>query len=299
MKQNVFLFLFSLGSLLAQVQDYFPLVSGSTWVYRSSNGAGPLTLRLGPSSQFAEHHYYRLDGYASRPIWVRSNGQGGLLQWDEALKAERAFLLFDGTEYGASGSPDCNQRARAETRDVNYNGPIGNSDTARQVQYFGGMCSDAGLTREVFVPNLGLVHRGEMSIVGERSVDLVYAQIGGITYLSEAGVQLSMSLTLLPDRNIAVRLVLNNRTDRNLVLNFSSSQQYDFELRNAQGESVYRWSATRLFLQATSSLTIRGEEVWQDVIESKNLRPGNYTVEGLLTPSDRSRYSVISSINLP
>jgi hypothetical protein len=299
MKQNVFLFLFSLGSLMAQVQDYFPLVPGSTWVYRSSNGAGPLTLRLGPTSQFAEQHYYRLDGYASRPVWVRSNGQGGLLQWDEKTNAERAFLLFDGAEYGASGTPNCDQRARAETKDVSYKGPIGASETARVVRYFGGICSDAGLTQEVFVPNLGLVQRTETSIIGERSVELVYAQIGGITYLSEAGVQFSMSLTLLPDRNIAVRLVLHNRTERNLVLGFSSGQQYDFEVRNEQGESVYRWSATRAFIQAASSLVIRGEEVWQDVIESKNLRPGNYTVEGLLTPSDRSRYSVISSINLP
>lgn len=297
MKQRVFLFLFSLASLMAQVPDYFPLVPGSTWVYRSTNGASPLTLRLGQPAVIAGQAYHRLEGYSSTPTWIRQSPQGNLYQWDESTKSEAPFLLFDGNEF-ASTAIACQQKGRAEDKPADYKGPVGSSDTAKVIRYSGGICADAGLTREVFIPYLGMVQRAETSFVGERTLDLVFAQIGGITYIKEPNIGFALSLTALPNQ-IAAKLVLNNSTDRDLVLQFTSGQTYNFTIRNDRNEVVYVWSADKLFPAVLRQLSIKGEEVWQEVLPVRGFNPGIYSVEASLVNSDGRKFSATASINLP
>ncbi len=302
MLQTVILLLFSLGSLMAQVQDYFPLVPGSTWVYRSTNGAGPLTLRLGESLELNGKTYHRLDGYKSTTLLIRRTEEGDFNYWDETSRSEAPFLLFDGKEFSSPATP-CDQQGRAELRPIDYSGPIGSSQTARQIRYTPGVCADTGLTSETFVPYLGMVHRTQTSFVGERSHDLVYAQIGGITYLNDAGVSFSIAITPLTaergTRQMAARLVLNNRTGQKLELQFASGQTYDFVIRDEKGEAVYRWSADKLFTQAQRQLLVKSEEVWQEVFPPTNLRSGIYSVEAMLVNSDGKKFSATASINLP
>ncbi len=302
MKQTVILFLFSLGSLMAQVQDYFPLVPGSTWVYRSTNDAGPLTLRLREPLELNGKTYHRLEGYSSSTLLIRQTEEGNFHSWDESTRSEVPFLLFDGKDF-SSRVTSCNQKGRAELRSMDYKGPIGSSQTARLIRYTPGICADTGLTSETFIPYLGMVRRTQTSFVGERSHDLVYAQIGGITYLNDAGVSFSIAVTPVTaergSNQIAARLVLNNRTDQKLELQFASSQTYDFAIRNDKGETVYQWSADKLFLQAQRQLLIRGEEVWQESLQATNLKPGLYSVEGFLVNSDGRKFSATATLNLP
>jgi hypothetical protein len=73
-----------------------------------------------------------------------------------------------------------------------------------------------------------------------------------------------------------VRLVLHvtNPTNQPVVLEFTSGQRYDFAVRSADGQDVWRWSADKSFMQALSSQTIAPgatidfAETWQ---------PGNRT----------------------
>ena len=297
MMQRVFLFLFSLASLTAQVPDYFPLVPGSTWVYRSTNGASPLTLRLGQAAVIGGQAYHRLDGYSSTPIWIRQSPQGNLYQWDESTKSEAPFLLFDGSEFSSSAVA-CQQKGRADEKPANYKGPVGSSDSAKFVRYSGGICADAGLTREVFLPYLGMVQRAETSFVGERTLDLVFAQIGGITYIKEPNIGFALSLTSLANQ-IAAKVVINNSTDRDLVLQFTSGQTYNFTIRNDRNEAVYVWSADKLFPAILRQLTIKGEEAWQEVLPTTGLSPGTYSVEATLVNSDGRKFSATASITLP
>ncbi len=302
MLQIVILLLFSLASLKAQVPDYFPLVPGSTWVYRSTDGAGPLTLRLGESLELNGKTYHRLEGYKSTTLFVRQTDEGNFIYWDETSRNEAPFLFFDGKEYSSPATP-CNQQGRAELRPTHYKGPIGSSQTARLIRYTPGFCADTGLTSEIFVPNLGMVHRSQTSFVGERSHDLVYAQIGGITYLNDAGVSFSIAIApLTPERGMkqmSARLVLNNRTGQKLELQFATGQSYDFVVRNDKNETVYRWSVGKLFPQEQRQLLVNGEEVWQAALPASNLRPGSYSVEGLLVNIDGKKFSATASVSLP
>jgi hypothetical protein len=297
MRQSVFLFLLSLGSLTAQIPDYFPLVPGSTWIYRSTNGLQPLTLKIGDPVVVEGQAYYPLDGYSQSRLLVRNAGDGIYNYWDEVAKKEAIFLNFDGGEF-ASSQGECKQQGRAASRDSEYRGPVGTSTTARGIAYTPGICADAGLTREVFVPYLGMVQRAETSIIGERTLELVYAQLGGITYIQEPSVSFSIS-QLVVDKALSVRLVLQNRSEKELVLDFRSGQIFDFRIWDTRGEVIYTWSATRLFPQMIQRLNVRGEEAWQELIPIDTLRPGLYSIEGFLVNSDGKKYSATASFNLP
>jgi len=299
MKQCVFLFLFALSGLFAQVPDYFPLVSGSTWVYRSTNGLNPLTIKVGAPSEFKGQTYLRLEGYAEAPYFVRQTEQGNFVYWDSENQTESPFLTFRDGEF-KSVVGQCRQTGRPEARPAFYKGPVGVVDNARVIRYSPGICADAGLTSETFAPYLGMVQRTETSFTGERTLDLIYAQIGGITYISDAGVSFSITLGAIPN-GIAARLVLHNRTGQELKLVFPSGQRYEFSIRDAQGVVRYTWSADKLFIQEITELKVTGEEVWNEVLPAANLPAGVYTVEGRLAIQDigGKKFSAIGTINLP
>ena len=56
----------------------------------------------------------------------------------------------------------------------------------------------------------------------------------------------------------SVRFVfhLTNSGTKPLVLEFNSSARYDFEVRTAAGEEVWRWSADQMFAQVLGSDTV-------------------------------------------
>ncbi len=297
LKQIVFLFLFSSSPAVAQVQDYFPLVSGSTWLYRSSFEGATLTLRISQIVERNGHAYHQLEGYAPTPVLIRQYPGHGLVSWDDSSRSEVPFLRFDGEAF-ASALPDCKQTGRAELRDSEYKGPVGVSGTVRVIRYDPGQCADTGLTSESFVPNLGLVQRKSTTFLGEETFDLVYAQIGGFTYIQEPGVSFAMALVPLPGQ-VGARLVLHNRTDEEVLLQFASSQIFDFSVRNSQGEVVYRWSADKVFLPASKELTVRGEIAWQVLLPLQHARPGTYIVEGFLVNRNGRRFAATATVTLP
>lgn len=73
------------------------------------------------------------------------------------------------------------------------------------------------------------------------------------------------------------------------VVTFTSSQRYDFTVRDGEGQAVWQWSYGRQFLQALSRETMDRGETWT-FTETWDLRdnggnalpPGNYTAEGEL-----------------
>ncbi len=290
--------LFSLLSVTAQ--DYFPLVAGSQWVYRGSFASESLTLKLGAERQINGRTYIELTGYAAQPLLVRQSEPGIYVYWDESTKQDALLINFDGAEY-TSPSSDCQQQGKANGRSVKYEGPLGAFDTAREVQFFGGICADTGTTREVYLAGAGMLRRSVTSFTGERHFDLIYAQIGGITYLSDTQVSFGISLTQLAPiqdaTQLAARLVLTNRSGEDIVLDFPSGQRFDFQIKDARGEVVFTWSATRIFLQANGQVVVKDEAVWADTFAVGALRPGTYSLEGFLTNSDGKRFSATAAFS--
>ncbi|WP_226576877.1 BsuPI-related putative proteinase inhibitor [Halobacillus litoralis] len=76
-----------------------------------------------------------------------------------------------------------------------------------------------------------------------------------------------------PDK-VTFNFSLENKGDDPLLLGFTSSQKYDIQVKNAEGEVVYTYSANRMFAQGltTEDLgkgdVLSAEESWNDVKES-------------------------------
>lgn len=282
--------LFSLLSLTLHAQDLFPLVPGSQWVYRGSFAGESMSIRVGAERQIQGRTYHEVSGYTSETLLVRQSEKGIYVYWDDKAKQDALLIHFDGVEF-ASPASDCQLQGKAEGRPVSYEGPLGKFDNATQVRFFGGICADTGTTSEIYLPNAGMLRRTVTSFTGERRFDLVYAQIGGVTYLSDAQISFGVSVTVLSPEQLAARLVLANRSGANLVLDFASGQRYDFQVKDARGEVIYTWSATRLFPAVTGQEIVKDELVWTETFSAGNLRPGQYTLEGRVANSDPKRYS--------
>jgi hypothetical protein len=70
---------------------------------------------------------------------------------------------------------------------------------------------------------------------------------------------------------IRMELTIKNYTDEPVTLNYTSGQRYDFALLDASRESLYTWSADKLFIQQLSSETIAsGESVgYSEILEGE------------------------------
>lgn len=103
----------------------------------------------------------------------------------------------------------------------------------------------------------------------------------------------SLMLTLETDKRtyragepIALQLKLNNRSDRDTTLQFSSGQRYDFQIADASGggETAWTWSADRAFIQALGAeqLAADGALEYREQFTGR-LAPGTYKVTGFIT----------------
>jgi hypothetical protein len=124
------------------------------------------------------------------------------------------------------------------------------------------------------------------SIAGPRTVDLVYARLGGITVVAAPEVSFGASL----DRAIyqagdkmLVRLTLRNTQEQALHLQFPSGQIYDAAITNEKGERVYVWSDGKGFTQVFQDLEIIGEQNFLVDVPLDKLAPGKYVLEAWLT----------------
>jgi hypothetical protein len=95
---------------------------------------------------------------------------------------------------------------------------------------------------------------------------------------------------------INFRIVLRAKQD--LVLHFSSGQRYDFEVLDAGGAKVWRWSDGHLFTQVLGEQSLRtGEELTYE----ESWRPtsaGSYRVRGAITASDPQNLVIESSFEV-
>lgn len=95
-----------------------------------------------------------------------------------------------------------------------------------------------------------------------------------------------------PGDKINVRLAATNTAKRGAYLRFTSGQRFDFSVARAgSNESVYTWSATRMFIQSLGSLWLKSgqSQNYNAEIggEMGELKPGRYRLLARLTNTPR------------
>ena len=73
---------------------------------------------------------------------------------------------------------------------------------------------------------------------------------------------------------------LTNQTDEEIVLNYMSSQKYNFNLIK-NGKSIYNWAADKSFLQVITQVALKPEESEKYIIDLTDLpiKSGEYEIE--------------------
>lgn len=186
----------------------------------------------------------------------------------------------------------CNNSATVAARNLNVSVPAGSFQRVTRLD-FGRNCADAGLISAWFAPNVGLVKWSESNIAGAKEYSLQTARIGATTIGQAAteGVRVS---ALLPGprmlNNVTPRvsasLKIENTGTQAQTFTCPSSQQFEITLRDAAGEVVNVWSATRRFAQIVTTFSVApgaskevgGEIDLTSLVTNAPLDVGSYTI---------------------
>ncbi len=282
---RIVLLLLATGWARAQ---FFPLQPGNQWIYRV--GEGPVRdVRIAEVTR-AETidglEYFQYRGIQGGTALLRMTAANKLVRRN-ADGTESLWVDFAASEGAAFATAleECTVRGRVESRQAKIELLDRRWEDGIQVAYTGSPCADAGVLEDVYLPGLGLARRTYQSFTGPRRYQLVYARIGNATVLTsgEYSFRIHLDQNIYPPRaDIHLRLTLENRTKEPLQLVFNSGQSFDFAIRNVARETVYLWSANKLFPAVIREAAVTGEMSW-NVTEAVDLKPGEYLLEGWLT----------------
>jgi hypothetical protein len=280
-----------LAAALSAQTLYLPLEEGNLWLYHGTGGA--LAVEVGRSAEFQGNTWHAVRGLAGAgEAWLRNDPEGRILTWDESTGEERVLLdaaAPEGVPFRTWADP-CNREARIESRNSRYTGPVGEFDSALLLRYSPGPCMDAGLESDHWLPWVGLLRRVRITVAGPRQYDLVYARLGGVTYVRAPQTGFAIALTPSGD-TLLVTLTVRHTLDWPLTLHFSSSQRFDIAAYDSEGKEVYRWSKGRAFLTVMGEENIRGEKTWTAEIPIEDWPRGDYAILGWLTPLEGHAWS--------
>jgi hypothetical protein len=299
------LFVLSIAACLAQTPDYLPLQVGNQWIYRSPDVVtDPLVLDIPRAAFLDGRGYVLLRGLPDGEVWLRMSEDRTLYRYNPDTRREEVWLPF-GAPVGQRFETtinQCNPTGAIESRQAEWKGPIGEFNNALEVEYHIGACADGGMLSDFYLPYVGLVQRTFQTIAGPRSIQLVYARLGGVTYVSapELSVSLALDRFVYPSTEgtpaLAARLTLRNTRLDPISLTFPSSQRFDLVIRDERGNEVYRWSDGKVFMEVVGTEEIgSGERNYAVTVPlaargGAPLPAGRYTTEAWLTNVSPPRF---------
>ncbi|WP_407270961.1 BsuPI-related putative proteinase inhibitor [Radiobacillus sp. PE A8.2] len=85
-----------------------------------------------------------------------------------------------------------------------------------------------------------------------------------------------------------------NQTEEEVVLEFTSSQRYDYAVSDSKGEQIYLYSSVASFMQVMGEEKMKQGEALQYSIDlhELNLSPGSYVLSAWMTPQGGEEYKV-------
>jgi len=283
---------FGMETLLYGQAEYFPLAQGDVWIYSCNGSCGSqatVTVLIGPSMTVKGITYSQLQGWFGGNYWVREDSDGHVWAYDANSQQEALWYAFGtsaGSAYSEAIPSACCGQATLQSTHSAYQGPVGSYDSALEINYPG--VSNAGVSRELFLPYAGLVSRTALTGGSVAKYDLMYSRLSGVTFLSRPEVSTSLALdhAVYSPANSALltaRLSILNNTSDPVSLTFATSQKYDLQILDNEGKVVYQWSKGKAFAQIVTTVSLQNETDYVLTVPLAGVAPGNYTARGWLT----------------
>lgn len=87
----------------------------------------------------------------------------------------------------------------------------------------------------------------------------------------EGGEEMTNELTQqIKEENGDYFFVITNGTEEDVTLTFTSGQQFEYQLFDDAGETVYTYSMNKMFTQALSEQVVAAGESWEQPLDLKN-----------------------------
>ncbi|MBL8299295.1 MAG: hypothetical protein JNN30_13230 [Rhodanobacteraceae bacterium] len=292
MRKQVFVAIAMLFAGSATASEFLPLNVGDSANYVTTNGAWHET-RVGDSAGNWRHvNGFPLIGAS----WISSEATDSRVYlYNDDTRASVLLADFSrnvGTRFNLSLS-GCNNSATIAAKNLSLTVPAGSFQRVTRLD-FGRNCADAGLISAWFAPNVGLIKWSESNIAGAREYSLQSARVGATTIgqpATAAGIRLS---AVLPGPRVLINMTprvsatlkIENTGTQAQTFTCPSTQEFDITLRNAAGEVVNTWSATRRFAQVVTTFSVApgaskevgGELDLTSLVTNAPLEIGSYTV---------------------
>jgi hypothetical protein len=285
------------ASLSAQTPAYFPLEVGNTWLYRavtiSPSQPDRLnffhqSVRVTGTEKIAGREYFSVS-YFGRDVSLRVEpSTGDVVRYDKTAGAEVPWISLSlpvGSTFPTSVDP-CSKNGEIISRTANVAVPVGDFSDEIEVN-FQLSCADAGVTKQYYASNVGLVRDEQTTIAGPVVYRLTYFRAGTNSNSSWGEVSFTLGLDapwFFTDGILGARLTLRNNGSNPVNLHFTSGQSFDFKIINAAGEIVYTWSADKSFVMMIRDEQLDlGELTYGLTAELKGLPAGRYTAQAFLT----------------
>jgi hypothetical protein len=290
----------SAASLSAATPEYLPLQVGNSWVYKTTQGrASRVQMAAVEAVESVDgRSYYRVQ-FFERTVLVRQTEDGSLVSYDPATKQERLWLPFASAEGQRTNSEfdPCSKSATVRSKSASVKTSIGDFTNALQLTYEPS-CGDAGISTQFFLPYVGLVQQESTTIAGPQRYELLYSRTG-LTNIETQQISFAMALDghtyrVGQDAEMIVRLTLRSSHPDPIELMFPSGQSYDLKIYNDRGESVYTWSADKIFAQVVRTERFGpGEKTFAFSVPVGQFPAGRYAAEGYLTTQPRLFSAVV------
>jgi hypothetical protein len=267
---------FLLGAAVLPAANYFPLQNGNSWTYRVAGTQQQFTVQVGAPVKMEGRDWFPLSGYTPQRVWVRYEGDR-LIYLDESTNAESTLTSFLPGDTWPAPKRTCRQSGEAQGTRAKYNG----GETALEIRYQTFDCADAGTISELYAENIGMVQRTEQSFAGPRTYNLVSARLVSTVIETAPHGRFTVSQDGGTADEVALTLRVQVSQARPVSMIFASSQEYDISVSDEAGKVVYRWSASRSFLQSLHTVVVDGE--WNAAVSIPKPAPGVYTLQAWLT----------------
>lgn len=292
MRKQLFAAVALLFATTAGASEFLPLNVGDVASFATTAGA-TRELRVDDSAGNWRH----VEAFPLQSSgWLNSEANDSrVFVYNEANSSSALLADFNrsvGTRFNFSVG-GCNNSATIGAKNLSLTVAAGSFQRVTRLD-FGRSCADAGLLSAWFAPGVGLVKWSESNIAGAQEYSLQSARIGASTIgqaASAAGVRVSAQLpgprvlvNVTP--RVSASLKIENSGSTAQTFTCPSTQQFDIILRNAEGETVNTWSATRRFAQVVTTFSVApgaskevGGEI--DLTDLGTLAPlavGSYTV---------------------
>lgn len=256
-----------------------------------ANGKGQnVNLSITPAT-LGWNKYSDFLGTGARKVWAQEGSESVYVLNETTNTAEKLVNFADpvGTGYSFSFAT-CNTGATLAQKGLTLATPVGTYKDVVRLS-FNAKCADGGLLEAWFAPKVGVIKWSSQTIMGANTFELNGGKIAGQTL----GLQSALKATASFPKTVfllgstaeqaAASINITNTSNQNLVLHFTSGQEFEISLLNSNNQVLNTWGSRIRFVQGNHDVTIApgqsksfGASLGLQYVSGTPLASGNYTL---------------------